>query len=187
MNKGIDKATGQWINFMNSGDSFHNNNVITEFIIQISHNTEIAYGDTMILHTLGNHRKKPKPLNQILQRMVFGHQATFIKTQLHKTYYFDTSFCSSADYNFFYQMYNQKHVFQYIPIVVANYDATCGMSTDNYHIARREDAIIKGKTNIINRIIVELDIFIFYFKQAIKKILPKKMITQRFKSIHHIN
>lgn len=186
MNKGINVASGEWINFMNSGDSFYNNNVIKEFIDKISPNTEIAYGDTMILHTLGNYIKKPKPLNQILKKMIFGHQATFIKAQLHKKYIFDTNFRSSADYNFFYKMYNQKHLFQYIPIVVTNYDATSGMSTDNYHIVKREDAIIQGKTNFIHRIIVELNICIFYFKQSIKKILPQEIIAQKFKLTHHI-
>ena len=45
MNKGIEAATGDWINFMNAGDLFFHNNVISEIIPFLDNNVDIIYGD----------------------------------------------------------------------------------------------------------------------------------------------
>lgn len=177
MNKGIHKATGKWINFMNAGDRFYDNYVLENFIPKISPTTDIAYGNVINIYSLGEILSIPQPLDQLTRGMVFSHQATFITTDLHKKNLFDTSFKSSADYNFFYQMYKQYKSFEYIPITVAYFDAKTGMSKDCYHIVKREDARIHGKDkNIFYIFITELDILKYKFNQILKQILPQKIV-----------
>lgn len=50
MNKGIDKATGQWINFMNAGDCFHDNKVLESLFGENNYDNCIAiYGNTNLV------------------------------------------------------------------------------------------------------------------------------------------
>ena len=49
MNKGIKLSTGEWINFMNAGDSFYNTEVLQSLNLYFSDSqTDIIYGDTCI-------------------------------------------------------------------------------------------------------------------------------------------
>lgn len=178
MNKGLDMATGEWINFMNAGDTYYNKSTIESFIMRVSPNTDIAYGDTMIILTIGKFLEKAKPLNIITKQMVFGHQSAFIKLELHKKMKFNTLFHSSGDYHFFYRAYMQKWNFEYIPIVVANYDGECGVSNDNYVLARWEDGIIQGKTdNFIWKLCFNLRMLFYQSKQLLKKSIPLKIVN----------
>ncbi len=177
MNKGIDKATGEWINFMNAGDCFHSNLTLESFIPSIPKDTDIAYGDTLIMLSAGNILEKPLPLELITKRMVFGHQATLIKTNLHKKYKFDTSYKSSGDYNFFYQAYKNHCKFSYIPITVANYEGENGISIKNILAAKKENGRIQGKSNNLGWKIKYFIICCNYkIRQQLKKILPQKLI-----------
>ena len=48
MNKAIEKASGEWINFMNAGDTFTNFDTVEYVINNKSTNAELLYGDFFI-------------------------------------------------------------------------------------------------------------------------------------------
>jgi len=69
MNKGIDAASGKWINFMNAGDTFYNNVCIDEVFAHDLDGIDIAYGDRQIIFA-NNKTKivKAQALNLIWQK-----------------------------------------------------------------------------------------------------------------------
>lgn len=179
MNKGIQKATGFWINFMNAGDSFYNNKTIERFINTHPSYADIVYGDTMIKLSAGDFLDKPKPIEEITKGMVFGHQATFIKAELHKKMLFDITYKSSGDYNFFYHAYKLGYKFAYIPIIIANYEGENGISIRNIFLAKKENGKIQGKThNVLWNISYYTNFGIYQLKKIIKSILPAHIILR---------
>lgn len=181
MNKGIKVATGEWINFMNAGDSFYQNKTI-ELLIEFMQDkiVDIIYGDTLFLAPSLNYIRKTLPLDTISRCMPFGHQSTFVKTSLMKEEKFDVSFRSSGDYNFFYKMYYQHKSFHYIPQVIAKYDNTKGVSIENYKLVLRENARI---WNIENDILWKckylMIVSIRDLKRIIRRFVPVKLLFLR--------
>jgi glycosyltransferase involved in cell wall biosynthesis len=146
MNKAINMATGDWVNFMNAGDKFCNNDVIDCLVSQIEDDTIIAYGDTMYVYKSRICRKKHYQLSHLKRGMPLGHQASFISGDYHRAHPFDLAFKSSGDYDFFYKAYFKDAVkFQYVPIDVVYYEAENGMSSTNYKLVSTENAIVQGK------------------------------------------
>lgn len=132
MNKGIAVATGDYINFMNAGDSFAHNSTISDIVYQITEDADIAYGDTFFKFRTQCMLRKPLSLPAMSKKPPFCHQSTFIKSKFHKKHLFDTSYRIVADYNFFYNCYFNWHAkFQYISYGVAVYNCEEGVSTDN--------------------------------------------------------
>lgn len=172
MNKGIAQATGDYVIFMNAGDSFYNNEAITQISPYLDGNSTIVYGKLMRILNDCKFIGKQERLELLATKDVIPHQATFIKLDYHKSHLFDTSYKSSGDYKFFYDAYFKDHcVFQPVDIIVANYDSEdTGMSRSNIRIGYIEDLRIKGQ---------EYDPFVekyisrqlFYMK--LKKMLPK--------------
>ena len=132
MNKGVMHATGEWIHFLNAGDVYHDHDVLENFVPKISTTTDIAYGDTLYVFSMTTKVRKALPLSNMDQLMPFGHPATLIRTSYHQQHLFDTSYRSSGDYKFFYDAYyREKAEFQYIPMIVADYEADNGVSVTN--------------------------------------------------------
>lgn len=158
MNKGLRACTGDYVIFMNAGDSFYNKTVLERFIPKIEKDTIVAHGDTMSIGEHLKYQSKPVPLEMMKTRMVVRHQATFTRLDYHKTHPFDTSFRSSGDYDFFYKAHFRDGVkFQYIPLCVANFDVS-GTSNVKFRCSYRENLRIWGK---------EHD-WLFRFKQELK-------------------
>ena len=65
MNKGLKHATGDWVIFMNAGDSFYNNTVIERFVPQIDIDTVIAHGDIMVIGKHFRYNRKPIPIEEM--------------------------------------------------------------------------------------------------------------------------
>ena len=170
MNKGIAAATGEYLNFMNAGDIFYGNNVLAEFVPRINSDSIVAYGDTIFTFRTVGHKIVPVSISQLPKRMVFCHQSAFTQTAFHKQHPFLTTFRSASDYKFFYDAYLVYNAtFQYIPIVVAVFDNTTGMSKDNYKVSYCEQLIIRNEKDSLRK---KLRIMYNHHTLRIKSMLP---------------
>lgn len=131
MNKGIAAATGDYINFMNAGDSFTDNDVIKQVVEQIPNDADVVYGDVIQMYRGKMLYLRPADLSKIYEYQPFCHQSTLVKTRLMQKMRFDTSFRILGDYNFFYQCYLNGMHFYYIPVAISRYNSTEGLSTDS--------------------------------------------------------
>ncbi|MCQ2095121.1 MAG: glycosyltransferase [Bacteroidaceae bacterium] len=102
MNKGVAAATGDWIHFKNSGDTFVSPDTLKEvFSHPIPDDTQILHGNCIYTNRLGRLRQKPALASAVKSStMPVLHPASFIRSDLHKAHPFDTSYKSCADYDF---------------------------------------------------------------------------------------
>ncbi len=119
MNKGIKLANGEWINFMNSGDFFFNDQVLEELGKIDTHGFDAMYGSCKKVYDSGIEKVvNPLDINKLPKGMVFSHQSLFVKTSIHKARIFDDSFRLSADYDFIYYLFNNDFKFLNTKIII---------------------------------------------------------------------
>lgn len=143
MNKAIDKATGEWIIFMNAGDLFIEGALNKIFSTTIDTSVDVIYGDTIIKYPFGNKYINAGFFKDNDIALPFCHQSTFVRTKCAKSFHFDLSYKIAADYNFFYTLYQNKSVFLYIPIPISQYNAI-GFSTNRVLETFKEVCAING-------------------------------------------
>lgn len=147
MNKSIEKAAGEWINFMNSGDIFANNNVL-ENIFTPNHteilNADIIYGNTIQIIPNIAFLVKAGNINTIDQDKPFCHQSAFVRTDVHKKYLFNTEYKICADYDFFYKAYNCGLIFKHVDETVAIFNCIGSYSAYDTFITVKEHCVIKN-------------------------------------------
>ena len=102
MNKGILRAKGKYLQFLNSGDAFHSNNILYDIFIINSYNDDIITGSIItngkITRGIGY---KDISLNDFFYNSVY-HPSTFIKKSLFYEYgFYDENFKISSDWLFF--------------------------------------------------------------------------------------
>lgn len=168
MNKGIIKATGEWINFMNAGDSFCNDDVLSKIFNELSDSDiDIIYGNTQGRKENKLKQYIPASLNLLKKRMPFCHQSSFVKTSLLKSDLFDLSYRIAADYNLFYRLYKYRKKFRYFNMDIAIYDLN-GISENKGLEVIKEYGHIQGVYNT-------LSFKLYFFKRSVifyvKKIL----------------
>jgi glycosyltransferase involved in cell wall biosynthesis len=130
MNKGLELASGQWINFMNSGDTFYSHTTI-EQVFSNKYQEGVIYGDVMFSFDRTNEvLVKANDLKYFWKGMQFVHQAAFVSTDLMKEYQFDTQYNLIADYNSLYKIFLSGANFQYLGFTICNFLAG-GLSDNN--------------------------------------------------------
>lgn len=83
MNKGIRKATGEYCLFLNSGDCFTTNNILTK-VFAVSFSEDIAFGDTICVNMRLSYPEKIS-LSYLISKSL-PHQSSFIKRSLFDRY-----------------------------------------------------------------------------------------------------
>ena len=160
MNKGARMAQGEWIIFMNAGDTFASGNVVSRLKeYALSHpEGDVIYGDVI--------RSGDSPENDILKtasdtlkghRLAFCHQSVICKREDLLETPFDISHKYSADFKFFKTLEKKGKKFHHINIPVARFD-TSGISTqkrskglaDNMKVIAETDGIIRGLPSILH-------------------------------------
>ena len=145
MNKGLRKATGEWINFMNAGDCLFDCHVIENtFKKEYDAQVGVVFGSTMTVKGI----MKMKPFIYSKKKynpMGICHQSLFVRTELAKEIKFDLSYEVAADYNMIMQIYKRGYFFVDLKTPVSMYDLT-GFSYQHPKTQKKEEARICGVT-----------------------------------------
>lgn len=150
--KGVKIATGDYIEFIGSDDSFYSNDVIEKIVNQIEVDTDIiagteytVNGDKCLEKLLRNESVRDK--NTYIGGMS-PHAAMFARRELFNKYPFDTSYKIAGDYKFFLQCYIDSSItFKFVDTPVAYFE-NGGVSNSARDIARKEDDRIYKELNL---------------------------------------
>lgn len=154
MNKGIAKAKGEYLNFMNSGDCFYEKETL-EKVFSVTHDERIIYGDAIFDY--GDKECLYQIPELDLCKFLYHnlpHQSMFIQRNLHLHYMYDESFKILADWDNWWKAILDGVNFVYIPIVISRYNMD-GMSNTMPSICKEEYNRIKR--NIPERVLTLID------------------------------
>lgn len=122
MNKALHYCRNEWIIYMNSDDTFYNGEVLSEiFSKDYAMDTSCIYGDTCNIKDGKKYFKKSYPIECLVYRGAFIHQALFVRNSVMKKYRFSTDYLIAGDMDLFIRMYAAGEKFFKINICVANY------------------------------------------------------------------
>ncbi|MDR2691579.1 MAG: glycosyltransferase [Dysgonamonadaceae bacterium] len=173
MNKGIERANGEWICFLNCGDVFVDNQTVQRIVDHLqSSDADIVYGNIFVEQQDGTMKERiaREPCN--IHRMHFCHQSAFVKTVLLRNYLFDESHKMSADLKFFKQCHYDKRKFVHVNFPIVIYD-TSGIS----NVQRQKG--LRDNIAVIKEIDKGLDKYLFLFRLYF--VIYWRMITGKIK------
>lgn len=131
MNQAAQAAQGEWLLYMNAGDRFASNSVLSLVKKSGKLNTaEIVYGDRIFNdHNLYLY-SKARSLEEIRFSLPFGHQSTFTRKKLLEEVPYSLQYRICSDYRFYLQMYLEGKKFSYLPVAVSIFDVN-GISSNS--------------------------------------------------------
>ena len=139
MNKGIAKATGEYLNFMNSGDCFYDEHTLEKVFSQ-ELMADLIYGDWIQVYNKENRliHAPSKGFNATVYIENVCHQSMFIRSEILKKRGYDDNMHILADWKRAMEMSLSGNTFQYVPYVISRIDAEDGLS-------RHETPQLKGE------------------------------------------
>ena len=164
MNKGIVKAKGEYLYFLNSGDCLFNKYVLKN-IFSTQHNGDILYGNNknskdnfIISETI-----YPNQLTiKFFIKGPISHQATFIKKKCFETRLYDESMRYCSDSKLFIILMMNNYEFEFLNQFVAIVDTTGVSSKSDNLITMRNEK-----------------------KQAIEELIPKNILLDYNYFLHN--
>jgi glycosyltransferase involved in cell wall biosynthesis len=151
MNKGIEKALGTYLLFLNSGDVLYNGNVLLETKKSLLLDMDIVYGDLWIVGEQGKgfRNRYPDFINfPFLKQTSLGHPSTFMKKELFYTYgLYRTDVKIISDWAFFVKVFCMHKVShcKIDHIIATFYEGGLSTSTvyHKQHIEERKKVLLE--------------------------------------------
>jgi glycosyltransferase involved in cell wall biosynthesis len=140
MNKALKYASGDYAIFINSGDSFVNNHVISDIFSKYDGDDDLIYGDDYVLDRYGYLLRKAKDIyssnpskkDLVFKSQGFCHQALFTKLSILKQLGFDLKYPLGADYDTTAKVFSQgNHKILYVGFPIAVFDNRYGGASHN--------------------------------------------------------
>ena len=123
MNKGIDAATGEWINFMNAGDSFYRSSTLLDVARFMEEAIEVVYGGASLLGQDGvvGGYNAPIPMESEWEGSYFNHQDLFVILEKIRLIKFDTFYKIAAEKKLFLQLFLQQCRYKKLDTPLVNF------------------------------------------------------------------
>lgn len=155
MNKGLQRATGDYLVFLNAGDTLPSTDTLELVMDKADDGVGVLYGDTDVVDGEGNflyHRRLQPPerltWRSFRQGMLVCHQAFYVRTEVAKTQGYDLRYRFSADVDWCIRVMKEteRRQLQLVNLhtVVANYMEE-GTTTKNHKASLRERYLVMQK------------------------------------------
>ncbi len=151
MNRGIARASGDYIFFINAGDTFYDEHVISNVALYMKESMDlIYYGKVCLIYTDG-----VKQINdfsemggtleeKLLQGLMPCHQAIFAPRKFLTDHYFREGYIIRADYEWLVYSVSRGRKCRAVPVIVSYYDTsgTSGRIKNNNLFCHEEKKVI---------------------------------------------
>jgi glycosyltransferase involved in cell wall biosynthesis len=166
MNKGIDLISGDWVNFMNSGDLFYQDNVLHEMFYESElHSTDVLFGHHQVIYPSKLEIRHAGCINNLWKASQFCHQSAFIRSSIHKDIKFNLSNRIGADFEFFYELSKDSKKFQCKNVIVSS------VSSGGLSDIKRIDSIV-GRWNVVEK---KTYVNFYYIITIVKEMIKDKV------------
>lgn len=171
MNKGVKAANGEWIQFLNGGDYFSNNNVLQNVFKNKTYSCDVLYGNMNLEVRDGTLTLCKYPQNvdtNYFMNDTISHPASFIKRELFDKFgLYEEKYECVSDWEKWLCFASKNCSFEFINEVIANFK-------DNGISASKDKRVLEQ--NLKDK----REIFFKYFNQTdIKKLRPYKVFRIR--------
>ena len=129
MNKGVSKASGKYIFFLNFCDCFCNENVLNDMVQKMKSNADIYYGDIEKNGIITVQKNKATIFNCVYREYMICHQSIFAKREVLCRYPFDIQYRLCADRDWLTKILKNNYTVEYVNKAICKYDIT-GQSSD---------------------------------------------------------
>lgn len=148
MNKAVARASGQWICFMNAGDTFSGSNTLSTMMAGDLSGLKAIYGNTRYHFKDGHTEMHDTADLQHFGKVIevyqpYTHQAVIYNIEDKNDCRYDLRYRICADYDVaikYFKKYGMK-AFRYVPLTVAEYKAYDGISSDSRKVVRETIAV----------------------------------------------
>lgn len=149
MNKGLRTATGHWLIFLNSGDTFFNSKT-AQRITNFAKNHEDC--DMIVCDITRDkndfNRISPRILRTSYKESIpCSHQACLINRQTHLRHPYDLSYRLAADYDMMYTILDEGGKWTYWPHILSSY-MSGGISDRRKFEVRKEWILVKCRNKL---------------------------------------
>lgn len=155
MNKGVGKASGEWVMFMNAGDTLsdsHTLEAVSEHLIDSE--VDIVYGDNQCVYgDIVTYHKAEGSVEYIKRGLPFSHQSVMTKLKLFKQRGYDEQFKISGDYDWFLGAYLESRVFRYVNICISDFYMD-GISSNQRFAGYKESLKVRKKYDVQDFILI---------------------------------
>lgn len=142
MNKGLNRASGRYVIFMNAGDCFAAPDVLARLT---KHNDDFIYGDAIE----SEHVKTAHDIAKLSSGMVTHHQAMVYKRAVIGDVRYNTDYTIAADYDFTVRVVRQCQNIKYAPIPICIFEPG-GVSQRQTALGRREQFLIRKRLRAVS-------------------------------------
>lgn len=168
MNQAIDNCHGEWVIYMNAGDTFYSDDVIENlFSHQYDDDAMAIIGATNYVLHKGRHYVGT-PRANALNDLDFCHQSVFVRREYLKNHPFEEKYRIVSDRDMLLRMIADKIKIQLSSVIISNYN-TRGASQNNFKATEAEAELLYQTYNIAHK---KKSPFIAGIKNIIAKLFP---------------
>lgn len=162
MNRGLARCTGDWVLFLNSGDTLADENVLARLLVDISKRNshqDVLVGDWISSFPKGEFYRKARSQRYLVHSLPSSHQSILFPAHALANFEYDTSYCIAGDYFICAWLLMANCNFILLHFAVSRFEMG-GMSYSHPLTLIREAARVQRKVLGLNRLVVACSIAI---------------------------